>query len=323
MEVPYAYATTKWQRPNSRAAAAAAPAAATVLTRYLVFGIWSFISVSIKSERDRSKRKNASSTGTRSRCGFVLFAANDRLAFVANHRASDLHGNDIVGAWNLVHEIQHQPFENATKRASACPLFDRLRSQFGKRIFREFEFHPIEREQFGILLRQRAARLRQNLAKLVFRQFFKNRHHRQAADELRNETISEQIFRLAMLERVARLNSALRRVLNRVETHHAMAEPPLDRFIQPHKRAPTNEKNIRCIDPDVLLLRMLAPALRRNIADRPFQDLQERLLHPFSGNIARNGNVLRLARDLVDLVDVNNPHLGTLHIVIGILEQPE
>ncbi len=61
---------------------------------------------------------------------------------------------------------------------------------------------------------------------------------------------------------------------------------------------------------DVFLLRMLAPALRRHVADRPFQDFQQRLLHAFAGNVARDGDVFRLARDLVDLVNINNARAG-------------
>ena len=64
------------------------------------------------------------------------------------------------------------------------------------------------------------------------------------------------------------------------------------------------------IDADVFLLRMLAAALRRNVADGAFENLQQRLLHAFAGNIARDRNVLRLAGDLVDLVDVNDAHAG-------------
>ena len=34
-------------------------------------------------------------------------------------------------------------------------------------------------------------------------------------------------------------------------------------------------------------------------------------------------DVVGLASDLVDLVDVNDPDLGPLHVVIGILQQPQ
>ncbi len=67
----------------------------------------------------------------------------------------------------------------------------------------------------------------------------------------------------------------------------------------------------------------LRPALRRHIADRSLQNLQQRLLHTFPGDIPRQRHVLRLARDLVDLINVNNPPLRALHVIIGVLQKPQ
>lgn len=54
-----------------------------------------------------------------------------------------------------------------------------------------------------------------------------------------------------------------------------------------------------------------------------FQDLQQRLLYALTGDIAGDGRVLALAGDLVDLVDVDDAGLGTLHVVVGGLNQLE
>ena len=77
------------------------------------------------------------------------------------------------------------------------------------------------------------------------------------------------------------------------------------------------------VDADVFLLRMFAAALRGNIANSPFQDFQEGLLHAFAGDIAGEGNVFGLARNLVDFVDVDDAALGALHVVVRILEQAQ
>ena len=66
---------------------------------------------------------------------------------------------------------------------------------------------------------------------------------------------------------------------------------------------------------------MLASALRRNIGDRAFQDLQQRLLHAFAGNIPGNRRILVLASDLVDLVDVDDACLRASHIAVSGLQQ--
>ena len=92
---------------------------------------------------------------------------------------------------------------------------------------------------------------------------------------------------------------------------------------EPNKSAAADEENLLGVDLDVFLVRMLAAALRRNVARRALEDLQQRLLHAFAGDIARDGDVVCLAPDLVDFVDVNDADLGALHVVIGILQQAE
>ena len=74
---------------------------------------------------------------------------------------------------------------------------------------------------------------------------------------------------------------------------------------------------------DELLLRVFASALRRDRGDRPFQDLQQRLLHTLAGNIARDRDVLAFAGYLVQLIDIDDAALGTLHIKICRLQKTE
>ena len=75
------------------------------------------------------------------------------------------------------------------------------------------------------------------------------------------------------------------------------------------------------VDLDKFLVRVLAPALRRDIGDRTLDNLQQRLLHALAGNVARDGGILALAGDLVDLVDIDDATLGKLHIVIRRLQE--
>ena len=67
---------------------------------------------------------------------------------------------------------------------------------------------------------------------------------------------------------------------------------------------------------------MLAPALRRYVDRRPFENFQQRLLHPFARYVARDRRVVALAGDLVDLVDEDDAALGLLDVVVGDLQQP-
>src|SRR5205085_984403 len=52
-------------------------------------------------------------------------------------------------------------------------------------------------------------------------------------------------------------------------------------------------------------MRMLASALRRNVGDGTFEDLEQRLLHALTADVARDRGVVAFAADLVDLVVVD------------------
>ena len=62
-------------------------------------------------------------------------------------------------------------------------------------------------------------------------------------------------------------------------------------------------------------MRMLAPALGRHIALRAFEDLEQRLLDTLARDVAGDRGIVALARDLVDLVDVDDAALGFLFVV--------
>ena len=68
---------------------------------------------------------------------------------------------------------------------------------------------------------------------------------------------------------------------------------------------------------------MLAPALRRHGGLRALDDLEQRLLHALAGDVARDGDVLALLRDLVDLVDIDNADLRLWNVIVRGLDQLE
>ena len=70
-------------------------------------------------------------------------------------------------------------------------------------------------------------------------------------------------------------------------------------------------------------MRVLATSLRRHVAGTALENLQQGLLHAFSGNVSRDGNVIRFAANLVDFINIDDADFGTFHIVIGVLQQPQ
>ena len=96
---------------------------------------------------------------------------------------------------------------------------------------------------------------------------------------------------------------------------------PRNDLVEPDERSSANEQDVGGVDRGEFLVRMLAPALWRNVGDCPFENLQQRLLHAFARNIASDGWVLVLASDLVDFVDIDDAGLGAAHVAIGCLQQ--
>ena len=92
-------------------------------------------------------------------------------------------------------------------------------------------------------------------------------------------------------------------------------------LLEAGKGAAADEQDIGRVDLEELLLRMLAAALRRNRGDGAFHDLEQRLLDALARHIAGDRGIVRLARDLVDLVDIDDAALGALDIVVGRLQQ--
>ena len=85
--------------------------------------------------------------------------------------------------------------------------------------------------------------------------------------------------------------------------------------------AAADEEDVLGVHMDELLLRVLAAALGRDVHHTAFQQLQQGLLHAFTGHVAGDGGVVALAGNLVYLVDEHDAALR-LHLVkIGLLEK--
>src|SRR5205823_5479706 len=102
-----------------------------------------------------------------------------------------------------------------------------------------------------------------------------------------------------------------------------LADAALDLLVEPDEGAAADEEDVRRVDLEEFLMRMLASALRRDVGDRALQDLQQRLLDAFTRHVARDRGVLVLAADLVDFVDIDDPLLAFLDVPARGLQQLE
>src|SRR5262249_39650996 len=147
-------------------------------------------------------------------------------------------------------------------------------------------------------------------------------HDREPADEFRDQAVPNQVLRLHALQ--GRPEIAGPRGLDvGLEAEGLLSGPALDDLFQADERAATDEEDVRRIDLEELLVRVLASALRRDVGDGPFEDLQQRLLDALTRDVAGDGGVLVLAADLVDFVDVDDALLALLDVAAGGLQQFE
>src|SRR5581483_9003233 len=160
-------------------------------------------------------------------------------------------------------------------------------------------------------------------------QLIQDAEHRQTADELRDQTVLQQVLRFSLPQQFGVALCADRRDFGAVriafgdglEAQRLLADAPRDDLFEADKGATADEQDVRRINNSELLVRMLASALRRNVGYSALKQLQKRLLHALAGNVAGNGGVLILAADLVDLVDVDDAALRTCHVTVGGLQQ--
>ena len=107
------------------------------------------------------------------------------------------------------------------------------------------------------------------------------------------------------------------------EPHILFCTTAADSFFNTVKGTAANKENIRRVNLQHFLMRMLAAALRRHIGFRSFQDFQQCLLYAFAGNVSRNGRIFRLPGDFIDFINVNNAPFRSGNIEIRRLDQFE
>src|SRR5690349_15684757 len=107
------------------------------------------------------------------------------------------------------------------------------------------------------------------------------------------------------------------------ESHALSSSALANDIVQTDKGAAADKKNIGCVDLQKFLLRVLASAFGRHARHGSFDNLQQSLLHTFAGHVAGNRRIVRLTRNLVDLVDVNDAALRFFDVVVGGLQKIE
>src|SRR6478736_4032393 len=220
---------------------------------------------------------------------------------------------DVAPRRQLEHHVEQRALDDGAQPARAV-------GDLPHRVVGEYELDPVVAEEPLVLLDERILGLLEDLHEVLAPQLVHGRDDRQASDELRDQPEVEEVLRHHVGEQLRRLDVVLRADVC-PEAEGVLADPLGDDLVQPRERAAADEEDVRRVDREELLVRVLAAALRRHRGHCSLEDLQQRLLHALARHVARDRRVVRLARDLVDLVDVNDPGLGLLDVEVRGLDQ--
>eukprot|EP01022_Parablepharisma_sp_SALTPOND_P014695 TRINITY_DN2018_c0_g1_i2.p1 TRINITY_DN2018_c0_g1~~TRINITY_DN2018_c0_g1_i2.p1 ORF type:complete len:1935 (-),score=514.39 TRINITY_DN2018_c0_g1_i2:42295-48099(-) len=184
----------------------------------------------------------------------------------------------------------------------------------------DFQLGAFHLQQLGVLLDQGVLGLDQDLDQGVLIQLVQGGDHRQATDQFRDQAELDQVFRLGIEQdfRIGLLGLALDAGR---EADAALLGTIRDDLGQAIECAAADEHDVGRVDLHEILVRMLAATLRRYRGHGALDKLEQGLLHAFAGHVAGNRRVIRLARNLVDFVDVDDALLGFLDFVIAVLQQ--
>src|SRR5712692_2558810 len=228
---------------------------------------------------------------------------------------------DVLHRRKIEHEVEQHLFQNRAQAPGPGLsrqgfLGDRL-----QRLGTHFQIHSLHAEQPLILLDESVLRLGQYLDQGLLVEFHERRHDRKPPDELRYQPVLDEVFRLDGAQNLADVLAVLQASHVRTEADAALFGAAADDLFQAVERSPADEQDVRGVHLYEVLVGMLAAALRRHRRDRPLDQLEQRLLHAFAGNVPGDRRVIGLARNLVDLVDIDDAALRLVDVVVAVLEQ--
>src|SRR5262249_33653875 len=118
----------------------------------------------------------------------------ERTGGVLDHFLRDHDLLDAFEARQIEHGVQQYALHDRAQSARAALALDRLTGDRAKRLFGEREVDGFHLEQPLVLFYQRVLRLGQDLLQRSLVEVLERRDHRQAADELRDQAVLEQIL---------------------------------------------------------------------------------------------------------------------------------
>src|SRR5438132_13517291 len=257
------------------------------------------------------------------RLGLALFAQLELgLERLADRAFADDAALDLGTGRDLEHRVEQRLLDDRLERASTGSAQQRQLCDGVEASRLKHELDVVQREELLILLHERVLGLGEDAHDVLLIEVVQGDDDRQAADELRDEAVLQQVLRLQVLQGL-RDDPLLGPVVRSAKPDRPPPDALLDDLLQAVESAAADEQDVGRVDLDEILVRVLATALRGDIGHGALEDLQQRLLHSFAAHVARDRRVVRLARDLVDLVDVDDSALGAADVEVRGLDQAQ
>src|SRR6478672_955632 len=159
-----------------------------------------------------------------------LLNQRDRLVLRHHDFARDRHLADLLLIRYLIHEIEHQVFDDHAETAGADLALERRLGDRFERVVGEAQLHVLVLEELHVLPRDGVARLREDLDERRLVELVQRADDRQASDELGDEPVLDQVLWLELLERRADVAMA-KRLHVRLEPERLLADAPFNLLV--------------------------------------------------------------------------------------------
>src|SRR5262249_32188789 len=154
---------------------------------------------------------------------------------------------DVAAAGQLELHVEEDLLDDRPQAAGAGLALERPVGDRGQRLVGEDQLDPVELEEALELLRERVARLGEDLDEVVARELVDGADDREAADELRDEPVVDEVLGEAVLEDLA-LVLVLLGGDRRAEADALVADAPLDDLVEVGEGAAADEQDVRRVD---------------------------------------------------------------------------
>src|SRR5581483_11173385 len=162
----------------------------------------------------------------------VLGVDEERLRALRNDVCLDDNFLHAFERRQIEHDLEQAALEYRTQPARAGLALHGAFGHRDERVVANLELDAFELEQLLILLHERVLRLGEDLYQRLLVELIEDGDHRQTADELRDQTVLDQIFRLDRAQHVAHFTLVGPALDLRAETDTAFLRARRNHFLQ-------------------------------------------------------------------------------------------